>query len=101
MKVYDINATDLIIQDKKQNKFSYVGLPDGLVVDIEGNVFASGPGGILVISSKGELIGRINIDRPVSNLAFGGDGRLYITATDLVVRLLKQSQSEYYQNINN
>ena len=98
-KVYDINddgtvkneriffnATDLIIQDKKQNRFSYVGLPDGLVVDIEGNVFASGPGGILVISSKGELIGRINIDRPVSNLAFGGDGRLYITATDLVVR---------------
>jgi gluconolactonase len=55
-------------------------------VDIEGNVFASGPGGILVISSKGELIGRINIDRPVSNLAFGADGRLYITATDIVVR---------------
>lgn len=100
-KVYDINddgtvkneriffnATDIMIQDKEKNRFSYVGVPDGLKVDIEGNVFASGPGGILVISPKGELIGRIIMDRPVSNLAFGADSRLYITATDVVVRFL-------------
>lgn len=64
-----------------------VGLVDGMKVDIHGNVFASGPGGVLILSPEGSLLGRLHLDRPVSNVAFGGDGRLYITAKDLVARL--------------
>ena len=63
------------------------GLPDGLKVDIQGNLFTAGPGGVLVISPEGVLIGRFKLDRPVTNLAFGGDGRLYITLEDIVVRI--------------
>jgi gluconolactonase len=63
------------------------GAPDGMKVDIHGNLFASGPGGVLVISPEGKLIGRFRLDRPVSNVAFGADGRLYITAQDLIVRV--------------
>ncbi len=65
-----------------------IGLPRGLKVDILGHVFASGPGGVAVLSPEGELLGRLRIpDRPVSNLAFGGDGRLYMTARDVVARV--------------
>jgi gluconolactonase len=63
------------------------GNPDGLKVDIYGNLFVTGPGGVLVISPEGKLIGRFRLDRPASNLAFGADGRLYITAGDIVVRV--------------
>jgi len=57
-------------------------------VDIFGNLFASGPGGVLVISPEGSLLGKFAIDnRTVSNVAFGGDGRLYITATDVIIRV--------------
>lgn len=63
------------------------GCPDGLKVDIHGNVYASGPGGVLVISPEGKLLARFNIDRPVSNVAFGTDGKLYITAKDIVARV--------------
>jgi gluconolactonase len=64
-----------------------VGNPDGFKVDINGNLFASGPGGVLVISPNGLLLGRIRIDKKVSNVVFGGDGYLYITATDQVMRV--------------
>jgi gluconolactonase len=64
-----------------------VGVPDGLKVDINGNVFASGPGGVLVLSARGELLGRLRMDRPVSNVAFGGDGRLYLTGGETVARV--------------
>jgi gluconolactonase len=63
------------------------GAPDGMKVDIHGNLFASGPGGVLVLSPEGKLLGRFRLDRPVSNVAFGADGRLYITAQDLIVRV--------------
>lgn len=63
------------------------GAPDGLKVDIHGNLFATGPGGVLVISPEGKLLGRFRLDRPASNVAFGADGRLYITAQDLVARV--------------
>ena len=60
--------------------------PDGLKVDISGNIFAAGPGGVLIFSPEAQLIGRLHTDRPVSNVAFGDAGYLYMTATDLVLR---------------
>ena len=41
----------------------------------------------MVISPEGELIGRFLLQQKVSNVAFGGDGRLYFTASDSVVRI--------------
>lgn len=85
------NMTDLYQQHcstvSKCDGKTNVGVPDGLKVDINGNIFATGPGGVLVLSPAGELIGRFNLDRPVSNLVFGADGRLYFTAEDLIVRV--------------
>ncbi len=58
------------------------GGPDGMKVDLAGNVFCAGPGGVLIYSPKGELLGLIRVPEIVSNLCFGGkEGKtLFITA---------------------
>jgi gluconolactonase len=56
------------------------GRPDGLKFDARGNLYTTGPGGILVVDPKGDLAGFLSSPR-TSNLAFGGkDGRtLFLT----------------------
>jgi len=58
------------------------GGPDGFKVDRRGNLFSSGPGGIIVISPEGKHLGTISVPENPANCAFGGkDGRtLFITA---------------------
>ena len=64
------------------------GLCDGLDVDREGNVWATGPGGVMVISPAGKLIGVINTGEPTGNCCWGDDGStLYITANYFLVRV--------------
>ncbi|MCA1563037.1 MAG: SMP-30/gluconolactonase/LRE family protein, partial [Acidobacteria bacterium] len=64
------------------------GLPDGLKIDTEGNLFATGPGGVLVISPEGKHLGTIVTGQATSNCAFGDDGKtLYMTADMYVMRV--------------
>ena len=57
------------------------GVPDGFAVDTVGNLWASGPGGIVVISPDGEHLGTLRPDEQPANAAFGNDGHtLYMTA---------------------
>jgi gluconolactonase len=80
----EVSAVNSILNNKCSER---VGMPDGLKVDIHGNVFATGPGGVLIFSAKAELLGRLRLDQPVSNVAFGGDGRLYLTCGDMIARV--------------
>jgi gluconolactonase len=64
------------------------GVPDGMKLDVDGNVFATGPGGVLVYSPDGTLLGRILTGVPTSNVAWGEDGStLFVTANHRVLRL--------------
>jgi gluconolactonase len=64
------------------------GSCDGFKVDRGGNIWASGPGGILVITPAGKMIGRINTGVPTANCGWGDDGStLYITANHSLVRV--------------
>lgn len=64
------------------------GLVDGLKIDRDGNLWSSGPGGILVISPAGKLIGRLNTGVPTANCTWGEDGStLYITADMFLLRV--------------
>ncbi|MEM9803440.1 MAG: SMP-30/gluconolactonase/LRE family protein, partial [Planctomycetota bacterium] len=64
------------------------GLPDGLAIDPDGHLFATGPGGVLVLTPEGKHLGTILTGRPTSNCTFGGDGStLYVTADELVARV--------------
>lgn len=55
---------------------------DGIKVDRAGNVFVSAPGGIWVLSSEGEYLGKIIAPERPANMAWGdADGKtLYLTA---------------------
>jgi gluconolactonase len=64
------------------------GLPDGLKVDVEGNVFMTGPGGVLILTPDGRHLGTILTGQSTGNCAFGDDGRtLYITADMFLMRV--------------
>ena len=74
------------------------GLPDGLKIDDQGNLFATGPGGILVISPKGKLLGRIDTGQPTANCAWGDDGSsLYITANNLLCRIKTKTKPAVFR----
>jgi gluconolactonase len=64
------------------------GLPDGLKVDRQGNLFATGPGGVHVYTPDGKRLGRIETGQPTANCGWGDDGStLYITANSLLLRI--------------
>lgn len=65
------------------------GLPDGMKVDAQGNLWATGPGGVHVMTPAGKLLGRLDTRQSTSNCAFGGpDGSiLFITADMYVCRV--------------
>jgi gluconolactonase len=64
------------------------GLPDGMKVDAQGNLFATGPGGVLVFTAAGKHLGTIVTGEPTANCAFGEDGAvLYMTANDKLCRI--------------
>lgn len=57
------------------------GLPDGMAVDRDGNLWATGPGGVHVFSPAGKPLGRISTGQATANCTFGDNGStLYITA---------------------
>jgi len=64
------------------------GLPDGFKVDQDGNIWSSGPGGLLVITPAGKLLGRIEMGELMSNCAWGNDGTvLYLTVDGYLCRI--------------
>jgi gluconolactonase len=91
--VYDIGADGSIgpskvFFDTKPLTAGRQGLPDGLKVDVQGNLWTTGPGGMLVISPEGNLLGMINTGVPTGNCAWGEDGStLFITANHRVLRM--------------
>jgi gluconolactonase len=57
------------------------GVPDGMKIDVNGNIWATGPSAVLVISPEGKHLGTITPPEDPANCAWGDDGRtLYITA---------------------
>jgi gluconolactonase len=60
------------------------GLPDGMKIDVRGNLFATGPGGVWVFTPDGTHLGNIDPGVPTANCCFGGeDGSvLYLAANN-------------------
>jgi gluconolactonase len=79
---------------KSREFFSMNGVPgdealDGLKVDAQGNLYASGPGGVWVISPTGKHLGTIRAPELPANLAWGDADRhtLYMTARSGLYRM--------------
>jgi gluconolactonase len=65
-----------------------VGVPDGMKIDSEGNLYSTGPGGIQVFAPDATCLGIIRIPYKVGNFTFGGaDMRdLFVTASQYLLR---------------
>jgi len=68
------------------------GNPDGMKVTTSGHVFATGPGGVLVLTPEGDHLGTILTGKLTCNLAFGDDGYVYLTAVDNLLRIKVTAQ---------
>lgn len=90
IRAYDVGAGGALSNARTLITFprSGPGGADGLKVDHKGNIWATGPGGIRIITPAGKVLGQIKLPEVAANLAFAGDGRtLYITGSTSVYRL--------------
>lgn len=63
------------------------GLPDGLKIDNNGNVFATGPGGVYIFNSEGKLLGKLKLQEASSNCSLSADQKtLYVTNDMYILR---------------
>lgn len=69
---YDVRADDTLTDGRMFMNMPGPGIPDGLTVDSEGNVYSGGPGGVWVINPQGKHIGTIPLPASCTNLVFGG-----------------------------
>lgn len=60
---------------------------DGIKVHPGGYIFAAAGNGIIILNKNGDIVGRIKLGIATSNCNFGGDGYLYITASDKLMRV--------------
>ncbi len=89
---YDIDGDDSLSNGRiffdATDFTSEPGLPDGLKIDGQGNVFASGPGGIWIFDSGGNVLGKIKLPEPTANCALADNDRtLYITSQQYLLRI--------------
>jgi len=66
-----------------------LGNPDGMKIDVHGNIWNSGPGGIWVISPEGKHLGTILLPERITNLAWGDADAMtiYTTGPSMVTRV--------------
>ena len=65
------------------------GNPDGMKVDVEGNIYSAGPGGVWIFTPEGKPLATILMPGRVANLAWAGPDRkmLYITDSEGIFRV--------------
>jgi len=90
---FELNDKDSVQQGRvfynaTSNVGTEKGLPDGLKADRDGNIFASGPGGIWIFNPAGTVLGKIKTPEAVANCALSPDEKtLYITSDMYLLRL--------------
>ena len=90
--VYDVDAHGALSGGKKFFDATSIpgeGVPDGMKVDRAGNIYATGPAGIMVFTPEAKLLGTIELPEIPANLNWGdADGKaLYITARTSLYRI--------------
>jgi gluconolactonase len=89
---YDITSTGSLTNARIFYDVSNESAPggcDGFKIDKDGNIFASGPGGIWIFTKDAKLIGKINVNGvTATNCAFSHDGKtIYISAVQYLLRV--------------
>jgi gluconolactonase len=75
-------GTGRIFYDASEWAKTHEGSPDGMKVDVRGNVWSAAPGGLFVIAPDGTLLGRFDLGSPTGNCAWGEDGKTLFIASN-------------------
>lgn len=81
----DTVANGILFYDATSLTKDQIGLPDGMKIDAQGNIFATGPGGVFVLNAKAELLGKILFNDATSNCALTSDGKTLFVTSDMNV----------------
>ena len=88
---YDIDASGMVSNARvffDATSHEDGGLPDGMKLDVRGNLWATGPSAVFVFSPDGTHLGTIKPPEDPANCGWGDDGRtLYITAETGLYRI--------------
>ncbi|KDQ51828.1 hypothetical protein JAAARDRAFT_184647 [Jaapia argillacea MUCL 33604] len=95
---YDIDPVTQAFTNRRVFAYADSGVPDGIQVDADGNVFSGCGDGVEVWNKEGVLIGKIYLGTTSANLVFAGNGRLVILAETAiyVANINLQAQSLVY-----
>lgn len=94
-KAFPVNAdgtlgTSRVLFDAtKWVKEGRPGLPDGLAVDKQGHIWATGPGGVYCFTPEGKILGRLNTGQRTANCKFGDDGHTLFVCADMYICRVK------------
>lgn len=76
---------------------TYTGTPDGLTLDKSGNIYTTGPSGVLILNAEGKHLGTIELGEVAANVGWGDDGKtLYITASTSLYRIKLTAEGLVY-----
>lgn len=92
IRVYDVTTGEALTNGRifaQESGGEHDGVPDGIKVDRDGNLFVTGPKGIWIWDPQGHHLGTIEMPEQPANLTWGDKdrGTLYITATKSMYRL--------------
>lgn len=91
IRVFDVKADGSLSNSRifHDMNIDTPGSPDGMKVDIQGNVYCTGPGGVWVLDQEGAHLGTIITPEQPANCAWGDDDlqSLYITARTSVYKI--------------
>lgn len=87
--VYDVDRGGTVSGGRLFAKLEGPGVPDGMRIDMAGNVFVTGPYGVWVFDPAGTHLGTINLPESTANLTWGDAdyGTLYFTSSTSVFKL--------------
>jgi len=90
--IFDVKGDSVtngkIFYSASEEAKTMTGVPDGFKIDKNGNMFATGPGGVYIFNSEGKKLGLIRLDNATSNCALSPDEKtLYITNDMFVLRV--------------
>ena len=82
------NFEEKLFFDGTELSKKYPGGFDGLKVHSSGNIFTTGPNGVLIISPNGKLLALINYGKKITNCNFdNNEDYLYVTGFDDISRI--------------
>ena len=81
---FDVDPDTLVFKNRRVFAFIDSGIPDGIQVDANGNVYSGCGDGVHVWNSRGILLGKFFLNTVSANMAFAGNGRLVIMAETAV-----------------